>query len=204
MARINPVAKINDLINGQKAAAKALTGTIESQRTQLRTLRSERNVLQQSPVDAETVRSRIAEFLKAEEDAARNFHPGAGCFAAVNYAQTSAHRLVSGASRITVPMVGNAGPSSVTLTPPGSMIGLMCICGQREVIEAQLVAGELNLLKGQGLSVEQREAALGEIDAEMLQIEILIEKLIRAAEDAGIAVARDEDARPEIYLAMEL
>lgn len=204
MARTNFVDKIADLLSGQKAAASALTDTIESQRAHLRNLRLERTGVQQAPVDQAEVRARIAAFLDAEEETARRFHFNGGFFARAEFTLKAAHDVVAGASRIMVPGIGQAGPSLLTINPPGSMLGLICILGQRKEVEARLVADELAAIGDRGLSAADREHALAEIEAGILQTEILIEKMIRAAEDAGMTIARDEDARPEIYLAKEL
>ncbi|MBS3850494.1 hypothetical protein KD146_17480 [Devosia sp. BSSL-BM10] len=184
MARSSMLAKVAGFMDGHKSAVGEFQCAVEGLRSKLRDLQMARSATSQAFASAEEVRARIAMALDSEEASARAVWPET-LFSGANFDPNNAARFMSGVSK-------------------ASVWGALCIGGLRSTVEDALIAAEMDNAHIQRLTDEERASALSEIDREIHESEVMIEKFIRAAEGAGIVITRDENARPEIYLAQEL
>ncbi|MBY5619965.1 hypothetical protein [Rhizobium leguminosarum] len=174
----------------QAAAARGeLQVAVEEIRNELSRLRQERGAVDGAPITREETAQAIKRHLdELQAEAMARLSPG-------------------GFRR--VPSRGEFAASAddafrVRTSPVTSMVELvggLCLLGLRSQIEANMLDLEMAAIPGDGLSDSERAAKLRKIDADIDVAERAEEFLIRNAEDAGIAVHRRHDARPEIYLA---
>ncbi|MFS2175637.1 hypothetical protein ACCC98_06750 [Rhizobium pisi] len=177
----------------QASAARGdLQMAVEEIRNEISRLRQERGAVEEAPITREETAQAIKRHLdQLQAEALERLSPGGfrrvpsrGEFAA----------SVDDAFRVRTSPVTSA----------LELAGGLCLFGLRSEIEANMLALEMAAVPGDGLPDSERAAKLRKIDADIDVAERAEEFLIRNAEDAGIAVHRRRDARPEIYLAEEV
>ncbi len=183
MAKTTRPDGVADLLTLQQSVTAELVARIEAARSTLREIEARRRAIALAPVDAETLQGNIAAYLGAQELHARE--EWSNPFAKPDFEPARATNLLSG-------------------TFGRHPIGVLCLLGFGGLIADQIKADAMANLNGPVTSASERQNALAEADADYLRAEVLVERLIRTAEDAGTDIPRDEAARPEIYLAKEL
>lgn len=94
-------------------------------------------------------------------------------------------------------------PSFAPSVPEGDLFGLL-IAANREAVR-EIIVDRLDEFYAQhaAMSAADKAAAIVKIDAELLDLELAEEGAIRAAEAAGLAIERREDAAPAAVLAAD-
>lgn len=176
-------SNVADLMTLQQSATAELVAHVEAARSTLREIDARRRAIAIAPVDTLTLRGNIAAFLQVREGQARE--EWSNPFSRADFDLGQSNNLLNG-------------------TFVRHPIGVLCLLGLGGLIADRLEADALANVGGEPMTATQREQAMAEADADYLRAEVLIERLIRAAEAGGTEIGRDESARPEIYLAKEL
>lgn len=94
-------------------------------------------------------------------------------------------------------------PSFAPSVPEGDLFGLL-IAANREAVR-EIIVDRLDEFYSAhpSMSAADKAARIAEIDAEIFERELVEEAAIRAAEQAGLAIERREDADPRAVLAAD-
>jgi len=111
----------------------------------------------------------------------------------------------AGSNDLAETTLGMMSGSARGIAPVEVVRALAFVVGRSRLREALVADAKAYITaQGGGLSAVDRTAALEEIDAELLELEVAEERAIRAAEEAGYeGLDRREDAAPEVVLARD-
>lgn len=183
MAKI--IDKLAGVFDRQRRAAREIADAIEVPRVEIMALKERRREVEAAPISPAERQARIAKVLaEAEADARAFFQP---------YALVSP--LNGGA-------VTDSRLSEIFTAKP---LGMMLVLGFRDEIAESLTASTEKEVAGlRTYSAEERAEELARINVAIRDAERDEERLCRAAEEAGIKVARRVDASMEFILGEDL
>lgn len=184
MAKI--IDKLAGVFDRQRRAAREIADAIEVPRVEIMALREKRREIESAPISPAERQARIAKSLaEAEAEARALFEP---------------------AALVTPPNSGAVVDPRLSEVFTAKPLGMMLLLGFREdIIEALTASADKEVAGlGRAYSTEERGEELARIDAGIRDAERDEERLCRAAEEAGIKVARRVDASMEFILAEDL
>lgn len=154
--------------------------------------------------DIEDLRDRRLQLLEAAQAVRAAPLPPAEIKDSVNHMLASAEDEVRG--WISFGTLASAGPATLDVGPAmrNAPLGVLCLLTGREAIAAKLVTEAMRSKPGRPIPFAVREGELARIAGEIEDAGVVEERLIRAAEEAGIPIARRTDADPRHTLAEDI